>query len=140
MYKTTTLILMISAHLYALGQTIPDTSMQNKQDSTVQPATDTSVQAFPGKTFTANQEVYKLKAASDIPITAIGTGWSLYAFTKIYSKDKSSEEKIISLDKKDSPSLDRQGAEVFHPEASETGNTMSYRSMPSPLVLLLDND
>src|SRR5689334_18967057 len=39
------------------------------------------------------QRVYKLKPIVDVPITAIGTTWSLYAFTKIYSKPKSDEEK-----------------------------------------------
>lgn len=131
---------MISIQLYAFGQITPDTSMQNKQDSTIQSAQDTSVQAFPGKAIAHNQEVYKLRAASDIPVTAIGTGWSLYAFTKIYSKDKSSEEKILSLDKNDIPSFDRHGADVYHPKASEVANTLFYGSMPLPVLLMLDKE
>ena len=36
--------------------------------------------------------VNKLRPAVDIPATAVGTAWSLYAFTKIYSKEPSSVE------------------------------------------------
>ncbi len=131
---------MISIQFYAFGQITPDTSMQNKQDSTIQPEQNTSVQAFPDKTITHSQEIYKLKAASDIPVTAIGTGWSLYAFTKIYSKDRSSEEKILSLDKNDINSFDRPGADIYHPKASEVANMLFYGSMPLPVLLMLDKE
>jgi membrane-associated phospholipid phosphatase len=140
MYKITILIFLTGIQLYAIGQITPDTSMQNRQDSTIQPAPDTTVQTFTDKTIPHNQEVYKLKAASDIPITAIGTGWSLYAFTKIYSKDRSSEEKILSLDKNDIPSFDRRGAEVYHPKADELGDMLFYGSMPLPIILMLDKE
>jgi membrane-associated phospholipid phosphatase len=140
MYKITILIFLTGIQLYTLGQITPDTSMQNRQDSTIQPAPDTTVQTFTDKTIPHNQEVYKLKAASDIPITAIGTGWSLYAFTKIYSKDRSSEEKILSLDKNDIPSFDRRGADVYHPKADELGDMLFYGSMPLPIILMLDKE
>jgi len=131
---------MMSIQLYAFGQITPDTSMQNKPDSTIQPGPDTTVQTFTDKTIPHNQEVYKLKAASDIPITAIGTGWSLYAFSKIYNKDRSSEEKILSLDKNDIPSFDRHGADVYHPKANDIGNLLFYGSMPLPIILMLDKE
>lgn len=85
-------------------------------------------------------EVYRLKAGSDIPVTAIGTGWSLYAFTKIYSKDKSSVEKILSLDRDNIPSFDRRGARVYHPDADKLGDALFYGSMPLPVILLLDKE
>ncbi len=83
-------------------------------------------------------KVYKLKAASDIPVIAIGTGWSLFAFTKIYSKDRSTEEKILSLSKNDIPSFDRHGADVYHEKANETGDLFFYSAMPLPVLLMLD--
>lgn len=126
--------------VYALGQIPSDTSMQNKTDSILQNIPDSSIQIFPEQKLSENHEVYKLKAASDIPITAIGTGWSLYAFSKIYSKDRSSEEKILSLDRNDIPSFDRHGANVFHPKASEVANTIFYGSMPLPVLLMLDKE
>src|SRR6185436_11708792 len=45
--------------------------------------------------------VYKIRNGIDIPVVSICAGWSLYAFTKIYSKPHSSVEKILSLDKND---------------------------------------
>ena len=115
---------MISIQLYAFGQITPDTSMQNKPDSTMLVSPDTTAQTFTNEKPSANQEVYKLKAASDIPVIAIGTGWSLYAFTKIYSKDKSSVEKILSLNKNDINSFDRRAADVYHPKADDIADIL----------------
>jgi membrane-associated phospholipid phosphatase len=84
-------------------------------------------------------QTYKLRPGADIPVTAIGTGWSLYAFTKIYSKDKSSEEDILSLDVNDIPRFDRHGASVYHPEADDLGNLLFYGAMPLPILLMFDN-
>lgn len=131
---------MISIQLYAIGQTTADTSMQNKPDSTMLVTPDSTVQPFTNEKPSANQEVYKLKAASDIPIIAIGTGWSLYAFTKIYSKDKSSEETILSLNKNDINSFDRRAADVYHPKADEIADMLFYYSMPLPVILMLDKE
>ena len=41
-----------------------------------------------------HSEVYKLKPAVDIPVTAVGAIWSGYAFTKIYSKDPIPHEAV----------------------------------------------
>lgn len=131
---------MVSIQAYAFTQTTPDTSMQTRPDSTIQVNPDSTVQPFTNEKPSANGEVYKLKAASDIPIIAIGTGWSLYAFTKIYSKDKSNEETILSLNKNDINSFDRHGADVFHPKASETADMIFYSSMPLPVILMLDKE
>ncbi len=102
---------------------------------------DTLVSIVPAAEVKDNStEVYKLKPASDIPITAIGTGWSLYAFTKIYSKDRSPVEKILSLDKNNIPSFDRRGASVYHPKADNLGDLLFYSSMPLPVILMLDKE
>src|SRR5262245_26927192 len=55
----------------------------------------------------AKYPVYKLKPAVDIPVIAVGAGWSLYAFTKIYSKDSTSAEDVLSLNKNDINKFDR---------------------------------
>ena len=47
-------------------------------------------------------------------------------------------EKILSLDKKNIPSFDRKGADVYHPKADETGDLLFYGSMPLPVILMLD--
>jgi len=114
---------------------------QNESDSTSSvdslPTVD-SVQISTAGSSPVKLKTYKLKPAVDIPLTAIGTGWSLYAFTEIYSKDKTPEEVILSLDKQDIPPFDRHGADVYHPEADEIGDLLFYGSMPLPLVLLFD--
>jgi len=119
-----TLLILVLIQITAYGQNISDSSY----------VVDTVPPALKSK----NTEVYKLKPGVDIPITAIGTGWSLYAFSEIYSKEESSEEKILSLNVNDIPSFDRHGASVYHPEADKVGNALFYSAMPLPIVLLFD--
>lgn len=85
-------------------------------------------------------EVYKLKLGADIPITAIGTGWTLYGFSQIYSKDQSSEAKILSLNKNNIPKIDRKGASVYHEKANDNADMLFYGSMPLPVILMLDKE
>jgi len=121
-----TLLIAVSFQITIYGQTISDSSFV--------------VDTIPPALSVKNTKVYKLKPGADIPITAIGTGWSLYAFTEIYSKEESSEEKILSLNVNDIPSFDRHGASVYHPEADNVGNALFYGSMGLPIVLLFDKD
>ncbi len=132
-----TLVVLALIQLNSFGQNRTDSSLQ-KPDDLVE-IKDPSVPA-PKDKFSQKREVYKLRAASDIPIIAIGTGWSLYAFSKIYSKDKSSEEKILTLDKNQIPSFDRRGAGVYHPDADELGDMLFYGSMPLPIILMFDKE
>lgn len=87
-----------------------------------------------------SDEVYRLKPSVDIPVTTIGAGWSLYAFTKIYSKDPSTKEQILALNKNDINSFDRWGADVYSDKAANTSDFFFYGSMPLPLVLLADKE
>jgi len=83
--------------------------------------------------------VYKLNPAVDIPITAVGTAWSLFAFTKIYSKDESSGEQILSLKKSDVNGFDRWGIRAYHKRADDISYIPFYAAMPMPVFFLLDN-
>jgi membrane-associated phospholipid phosphatase len=83
--------------------------------------------------------VYKLNPAVDIPITAVGTAWSLFAFTKIYSKDESSGEQILSLQKSDVNGFDRWGIRAYHKRADDISYIPFYAAMPMPVFFLLDN-
>ncbi|ANE53658.1 hypothetical protein SY85_21820 [Flavisolibacter tropicus] len=103
--------------------------------TTVNVVTTDSNQAF---TDNKKQPVYKLKPAVDIPVTAVGSGWSMYAFTKIYSKDPSTVEDINSLRKEDINGFDRWAADVYSPKAANTSDFFFYGSMPLPLLLLAD--
>src|ERR1700754_3145074 len=52
-------------------------------------------------------EIYTLKPSVDLPIIAAAGGWSYYALSKIYKKDSSSAEDILSLNRKNINVLDR---------------------------------
>lgn len=85
-----------------------------------------------------DEPVYKLKPAIDIPLTAATAGWSLYGFSQIYSKDKSSEETIRNLRKSDINGFDRWGADVYHEKAEKVSDYFFYGAMPFPVVLMAD--
>jgi membrane-associated phospholipid phosphatase len=92
------------------------------------------------KGYTADGEVYKLKNKVDVPLTLIGTGWSIFAFTKIYSKDPSTTAEITALNKDDINGFDRWAADVYDSNAAHTSDFFFYGAMPLPLTLMLDKE
>jgi len=82
--------------------------------------------------------VYKLNPAVDIPITAVGTAWSLFAFTKIYSKDGSSAEQVLALQKSDVNGFDRWGIRPYSEKVDKASYIPFYISMPMPIAFLFD--
>ena len=93
---------------------------------------DMRLQAQPLPANERPEPVYTLKPGVDIPITAVGTAWSLYAFTKIYSKDPSSDEQILSLRKSDVNGFDRWAIRPFHDRADKISYYPFYAAMPLP--------
>lgn len=87
-----------------------------------------------------NTPVYKLKPAVDIPLTAASAGWTLYAFTKVYHKDRSTEQQIRNLHIADVNGFDRWAAGMYSEKAANTSDLLFYGSMPLPLLLLVDKD
>lgn len=83
---------------------------------------------------------YRINPAIDIPITAVGVGWSSFAFTKIYNKDASSVEEILALDKNDLNGFDRWAAGKHSKGADQASNYIFYGSIPVPLLLLADRE
>lgn len=83
-----------------------------------------------------DNEVYKLKPKVDIPVTAVGTVWSLYAFSKIYSKDQSPLADVEALDKNNINGFDRWAAGKSNEDADRQSNLLFYGSMPLPLLFL----
>ena len=82
------------------------------------------------------QQVYKLKAAVDIPLFVVGAGWSAYAFTEIYSKDRSTEEQILALDKNDINRFDRWAVRPYSEDVGTASDYIFYGSMALPLLFL----
>jgi membrane-associated phospholipid phosphatase len=86
----------------------------------------------------STNKVYQMKPAVDLPLTVVGTGWSLYAFTKIYNKDTSTTLQILALDKNDISPFNRRAVENYSATAQHAGDIMFYGAMPLPVLLLLD--
>lgn len=87
-----------------------------------------------------NGSPYTLCPVVDIPIIAVGTGWSVYAFTKIYSKGSSTEEQINALSKSDIPSIDRSAVRPYRQSLDKFSYYPFYAAIPLPLVYtLIDN-
>ena len=83
-----------------------------------------------------NLKVYKLKPAVDIPLTAVTAGWSLYAFTKIYSKPHSTDEQILALDKNDVNGFDRGAIRPFSESLDRVSYYPFFGVMPMPFLFL----
>ncbi len=82
--------------------------------------------------------VYEYKPAVDLPVTAATAGWTLYAFSKIYSKESSSEARIRALNRNDINGFDRSAAGRFSQKAADASNLFFFGSIPMPLLLLAD--
>src|SRR5437016_3448176 len=62
---------------------------------------------------TTTTKVYHFNPAVDIPVIAVGSGWSLYALTKIYQKGASTEQQIMNLKTTDIPPIDRSAVRPY---------------------------
>lgn len=100
--------------------------------------TDSAVANNTPPTTTKKESVYKIKAAVDVPVTAVATGWTLYGFSQVYSKDPSTVAQIQSLKKSDINGFDRWAADVYSKKAADVSNVPFYGSMPIPILLLAD--
>lgn len=85
------------------------------------------------------QPVYRLKPGADIPIFAVGAGWSGYAFTKIYSKPPSTEEEILSLNMNDINTFDRRAVRPYSKSLDRVSYYPFFASMPLPFLFLFGN-
>lgn len=92
--------------------------------------------AMPKSSTGADQYTYKIKGSVDIPITTIGTVWSLYAFTKIYSKPHSTEAEILSLNKNDINRFDRWAVRPWSKKLDQQAYYTFDAAIPLPLLLL----
>lgn len=86
------------------------------------------------------ERAYFLNYPVDLPIIIGGTAWTMYAFGPVYSKDKSSEEKILSLDKDNLNGIDRWATRYYSADADAQSNYLFYGSIPMPFLLFLDKN
>jgi membrane-associated phospholipid phosphatase len=132
-------LLCMASALNSFGQT---GSLAVQADSTQVDSTivESDIVARPAYADEPASPVYRLKPAVDIPLTAVSAGWSIYAFSKIYSKDPSTLQQIQSLRKEDINGFDRWGADVYSDKAAKSSDFFFYGAMPLPLVLMADKD
>ena len=86
----------------------------------------------------ASEEVYKIKAGVDVPLTLTGIAWSLYGFSKIYNKDSSTTEQIMALNRNDISRFNRSAIDQYSQNAFHASDKFFYGAMPLPLVLMFD--
>ena len=91
------------------------------------------------ETLIKKESVYKLKLGIDIPIIAVGTSWSVYAFTQIYKKTAPTEEQINNLKKSDVNAFDRMAIYPYSRRLYDLSNYPFYAAMPLPLIFSLIN-
>jgi Membrane-associated phospholipid phosphatase len=108
-------------------------SAENYSAKTVEPGTVTF-----SKQKQKSDQVYRLNAAADITVTGIATGWSLYAFSKIYSKEDITAEELSAIRRENVPGFDRWAIKPFDSKIDKASYIPFYAAMPAPLLLLLD--
>lgn len=119
-------------YLFAFAQ---DDSLRITRNDTLQ-IPDTLSTPISLVNTTKRQQVYKLKPAVDIPVFAVGAGWSAYAFTKIYSKEHSNVETILSLDKNDINWFDRWAVRPYNKSIDKASYYPFYASTLLPFLFL----
>ncbi len=97
-----------------------------------------SITVIPEPKLQHPSQVYRTKNIVDIPVTVAGTAWTLFAFTKIYGRDKPGDAEILALDRNNVNSFDRPVINNYSTSAKKASDMFFYGSMPFPLVLLLD--
>ncbi|MFN2457896.1 MAG: phosphatase PAP2 family protein [Chitinophagaceae bacterium] len=142
-YICTFLVLsVLFINSYGQTDTFPpkkDTIPTQAQDTVVTEITPETIQPVePVRVRLDGEEVYRLKPAIDIPLTAVTASWSLYAFTKIYNKDPSTQQEIDALRVSDINGFDRWAADVYSDKAANTSDIFFYGAMPLPVILLFD--
>jgi membrane-associated phospholipid phosphatase len=78
---------------------------------------------------------YKYNWKVDGPITLAGTAWTLYGFTQVYSKEKSTIAEIQALNKDDINGFDRWAAGMSSKDADTKSNYLFYGLIPAPFLL-----
>ena len=135
--KKNNILLLIFTFTFLSVYSQNDTTIIYPQDSIIDisklssPTHKTEVQ------INRSESVYTLKPAVDIPIVAVGTAWSVFAFTKIYNKTPPTVEQIQNLKKEDINAFDRWAVYSYSKSLDDISYYPFYASIPLPLVFFL---
>jgi len=113
-------------------QSVPGDS-SHRDSVAVIPQVQDEPNRFPAK----KESVYTLKPGVDIPVIAAGTGWSLYALTKIYIKTPPTVEQIQSLKTSDINAFDRWAVYPYSKSLDKISYYPFYAAIPCPLIFFL---
>jgi len=80
------------------------------------------------------QQVYNYKNKLDIPLTLSATTISIFNFSHVYSKERSSEESILGLNPDNVNGFDRRAAGNYDPDAKHASDVIFGVAIPTPLV------
>jgi membrane-associated phospholipid phosphatase len=86
------------------------------------------------------QQVYNYNKKLDIPITSVAAVISIFNFTQIYTKDRSSEESILALNEDDVNKFDRRAAGNYNEDAKTTSDFFFQAAIPLPLIVFAFDD
>ena len=86
------------------------------------------------------QQVYNYNNKLDIPLTSVAAAISMFNFTQIYSKDRSTEEEILALDKNDVNRFDQRAAGNFNEGAKTASDFFFNVAIPLPLIVFAFDD
>ncbi len=114
-----------------------DSTTINSQDSIIDKSQTLVLQDKTEANIKIAGPVYTLNPAVDISIVAVGTAWSVYAFTKIYNKTPPTLEQIQNLKKEDINAFDRWAVYSYSQSLDDISYYPFYASIPLPLVFFL---
>lgn len=109
---------------------------QEDSVKTIPPANLTATGSKPFGNSEKKQPIYRLRAATDIPVFVVAGGWSLYALQKIYDKTPSTPEQVMSLDKNNINGFDRWAVRPFDKSLETASWYPFFASMSLPLFFL----
>ncbi len=113
-------LLFISVSNYAQTDTTAISNTTNTADTSDSMNIQTNLNATSnGGLMQRDGPVYKLKPVVDIPVTLIAAGWSIFAFSKIYSKEGSTQQQVAALRREDINGFDRWAAGKHSPKAAK---------------------
>lgn len=79
-------------------------------------------------------QVYNYNNKLDIPLSSVASAISLYNFTQVYSKERSSEESILALNPDDVNWFDRGVAGNYDPASKDASDFIFSAAIPTPLI------
>jgi membrane-associated phospholipid phosphatase len=84
-----------------------------------------------------DEQVYKINPAVDIPIVAVGSVWSVYALSKVYTKTPPTVAEVQALNKDNIPAFDRWSIYPYNDKLEKLSYYPFYASIPLPFIFFL---